>query len=64
MAERSVWSWFHSGMNRFTPSHLKTSLSGSATTPVSSAITECGILKVEAGNNACPERSASLAITV
>jgi len=29
---------------------LKMSLSGSATTPVSSAMTEFGILKVEAGS--------------
>ena len=46
-----------------TPSHLKMSLSGSPTTPVSSAITEFGILKVEAGSFASPERSLSLAIT-
>src|SRR5437764_149784 len=39
-------------MLRLTPSHLNTSLSGSPTTPVSSAISEFGILKVEAGRNA------------
>ncbi len=37
-----------------TPSHLNMSLSGSPTTPVSSAITEFGILKVEAGSFASP----------
>ena len=37
-------------MLRVTPSHLKTSLSGSSTTPVSSAMIEFGILKVEAGS--------------
>ena len=45
-----------------TPSHLNTSLSGSPTTPVSSAISEFGILKVEAGSFASPERSLSLAM--
>ena len=49
-------------MLRFTPSHLNTSLSGSATTPVSSAISEFGILKVEAGSIASPERFLSLAM--
>ena len=49
-------------MLRVTPSHLKTSLSGSATTPVSSAISEFGILKVEAGSLPSPERSLSLAM--
>ena len=63
MAERSVWSRFQASKLLTTPSHLKTSLSGSLTTPVSSAITEFGILKVEAGGFASPERSVSLAIT-
>ncbi len=49
-------------MLRVTPSHLKTSLSGSATTPVSSAMIEFGILKVEAGNWPSPERTLSLAM--
>ena len=41
-------------MLRVTPSHLNTSLSGSPTTPVSSAISEFAILKVEAGSLASP----------
>ena len=49
-------------MVRMTPSHLNTSLSGSPTTPVSSAISEFGILKVEAGSFASPERFLSLAM--
>ena len=56
-----MWSLFQGSMLRFTPSHLKMSLSGSATTPVSSAISEFGILKVEAGSIASPERFLSLA---
>jgi hypothetical protein len=38
-------------------------LSGSSTTPVSNAISELGILKVEAGSFASPERVLSLAMT-
>jgi hypothetical protein len=37
-------------------------LSGSCTTPVSSAISEFGILKVDAGNCGTAERSLSLAM--
>ena len=57
-----VWSLFQASMLRVTPSHLKTSLSGSATTPVSSAISEFAILKVEAGNLPSAERFLSLAM--
>jgi len=41
---------------------LEDVLVGIATTPVSSAITEFGILKVEAGSFASPERFLSLAM--
>ena len=58
-----VWSLFQASMLLVTPSHLKTSLSGSATTPVSSAMIEFGILKVEAGSFASPDRFLSLAMT-
>ena len=47
-----------------TPSHLKTSLSTSPTAPVPSAISEFGILKVEAGSIGSPERFLSLAMMV
>ena len=57
-----MWSLFQGSMLRVTPSHLKTSLSGSATTPVSSAMIEFGILKVEAGSWPSPERTLSLAM--
>src|SRR5579863_522205 len=59
MAERSVWSRFQWGKLRATPSQAKTSLSGSPTTPVSSAISEFGILKVEAGKIASRSRGPS-----
>lgn len=61
MALRIVWSLFQASIGRFTPSQGNTSLSGSVTTPVSSAISEFGILNVEAGSFASPERSLSLA---
>ena len=57
-----MWSLFQASMLRVTPSHLKTSLSGSSTTPVSSAMIEFGILKVEAGSLPSPERTLSLAM--
>ena len=46
MALASVWSRFHSGRDRFTPSHFGT-VASSAMTPVSSPMSEFGIVKVE-----------------